>query len=74
MNPREKVLSGVIACLVIVWGVWTLWGSVESAYTVRESQLWSLQREVKDAERTRTASHRAAAGGRRNRDCSRGGR
>ena len=61
MNPRERVLSGVIACLVIVWGVWTLWGSVESAYSVRESQLRSLQREYKDAERTRTASLRAAA-------------
>ena len=60
MNPREKVLSSVIAFLLIVWCAWTLWGTVESAYSARETQLRSLQRESKDAERIRTASHRAA--------------
>ena len=61
MNPREKALSGAIAFLLIVWGGWTLWGSVASAYDTRESQLRSLQREYKDAKRIRTASRQAAA-------------
>ena len=61
MNSREKILSGVIAFLVLVWGTWTLWGSVGSAYTERELQLQSLRREHRDANRTRLASRRAAA-------------
>ncbi len=61
MNSREKVLSGVIAFLVIAWGAWTLWGSVGSSYAERELQLLSLQREHRDANRTRRDSRRAAA-------------
>lgn len=61
MNSREKILSSVIAFLLTVWCAWTLWGTVDSAYEARESQLRSLQRESKDAEQIRTASRRAAA-------------
>ena len=61
MNSREKVLSGVIAFLVIVWGAWTLWDSIGSAYAGRKLQLQSLKREYRDANRTRLASSLAAA-------------
>src|SRR5262245_39568001 len=52
MNQRERMLAGVIAAIVVLYGAWWLFGSYGSSLSARNRQLADAEQRLREVNRT----------------------